>query len=219
MEPNHTKSTINTPYVDPGLLMIINYQIEAERPEEWYRDYRMREEHIDSMNIPITSSEARTVATIEGSEGETMPLETLSYMQEMPEVIPETRAETKKRRRQEFLDNYDAESYELVADNLLESQIRHYAVLRRCRMAPAQAKADTHNKMDTWSEKIESSEGWNHSNLCFAGFSLMLDLRLLESDPTPRYGDFISNLHISQSSIKSKILKLTHGDDNMSAIG
>ncbi|ATZ48973.1 hypothetical protein BCIN_04g01800 [Botrytis cinerea B05.10] len=198
MEPNHTKSTINTPYVDPGLLMIIDYQIEAERPEEWYRDYRMREEHIDSMNIPITSSEARTVATIEGSEGETMPLETLSYMQEMPEVIPETRAETKKRRRQEFLDNYDAESYELVADNLLESQIRHYAVLRRCGMAPAQAKADTHNKMDTWSEKIESSE---------------------ESDPTPRYGDFISNLHISQSSIKSKILKLTHGDNNMSAIG
>ncbi|TEY69461.1 hypothetical protein BOTCAL_0116g00090 [Botryotinia calthae] len=198
MEPNHTKSTINTPCVDLGLVMSINYQIEAGRPEESYRDYRMREEYMDSMNIPITSSEERTVATMEGSEGETMPSEILSNMQEIPEVIPETLVETKKRRRQEFLDNYDAESYELVADNLLESQIRHYAVLRRCRMAPAQAKADTHNKKDIWSERIERSE---------------------ELDPTPRYGDFISNLPISQSSIKSKTLKSTHGDNNMSAIG
>lgn len=152
--------------------MSINYQIEAGRLEERYRDYRMREEHINSMNIPVTSSEERVVATIEGSEGETIPSETLSNMQEIPEAIPETRTETKKRRRQEFLDNYDAESYELVVDNLLESQIRHYAVLRRCGMAPAQAKPDTHNNMDTWSEKIESSEGWNSLELVFCwGFT------------------------------------------------
>ncbi|TGO48582.1 hypothetical protein BCON_0236g00100 [Botryotinia convoluta] len=195
MEPNHTKSTTNTPFVDLGLLMGINHQIEAQRPEERYRGYIMRGEHIDSVIPPITSSEERTVATLEGSEDERLSSETLSDTEETPKVIQETRAEAKKRRRQELLDNYDAESYELVVDDLLESQIRHYAVLRRCGLVPVQAKEDTHYKEDTWSETSEVS------------------------DPTPRYGDSIFNLPISQFSTKGKNPKLSHGENNVSAIG
>ncbi|KAF7919009.1 hypothetical protein EAE99_008733 [Botrytis elliptica] len=195
MKPNHTTSTTNAPFVDLGLLMDINHQIEAQRPEERYRDYRMRVEHIYSMIPPITSSEKQTVATLEGSEDDRLSSETLSDTEETPEIIPETRAETKKRRRQELLDNYDAESYELAVDGLLESQIRHYAVLQRYELVPTQAKEDTNNKEHTWSENSE------------------------ESDPVPRHGDSLSNLPSSQFSIKSKIPKLFHGENNVSAIG
>ncbi|KAF5869369.1 uncharacterized protein Bfra_011175 [Botrytis fragariae] len=195
MEPNHTKSTTNTPFVDLGLLMGINHQIEAENTEERYRDYKMCRERIDSMIPPMTSSGETTVATLEGSEDERLSSETLSDTEETSEDIQETRAETKKRRRQELLDNHDAESYELVVDDLLESQIRHYAVLQRCGLVPVQAKEDTHYKEDTWSGTSE------------------------ESDPTPRYRDPISNLPISQFSTKSKNPKLSHGENNVSAIG
>ncbi|KAF7894934.1 hypothetical protein EAF00_006748 [Botryotinia globosa] len=196
MEPNCTKSTTNTPpFVDLGLLMNINHQIEAKRPEERYRDYKMRGEHIDSVILPITSSEERTLSTLEGSEDERLSSETLSDTEETPKIIQETRAEAKKRRRQELLDNYDAESYELVVDDLLESQIRYCAVLRRCGLVPVQANENTHHKEDTWSETSE------------------------ESDPAPRHEDFFSNLPISQFSIKEKNPKLSHGENNVRAIG
>ncbi|TGO28215.1 hypothetical protein BPAE_0031g00710 [Botrytis paeoniae] len=193
MDPNHTKSTTNTPFVDLGLLLGINHQFEAERPEERYRDYKMRGEHIDSMIPPITSSGEPTVATLEGSEDERLSSETLSGTEETSEVIQETQAETKKRRRQEFLDNHDAESYELVVDDLLESQIRHYAVLRRCGLVPVQVKENTNYKEYTWSETSE--------------------------DPTPRHGYSISNLPISQFSTKSKNPILSHGENNVSTTG
>lgn len=173
MEPNRTKSTTNTPFVDLGLLMNINHQIEAKRPEERYRDYKMRGEHMDSVIPPVTGSEERTLATLEGSEDERLSSETLSDTEETPNIIQETRAEAKKRRRQELLDNYDAESYELVVDDLLESQVRYYAVLRRCGLVPVQAKENTHYKEDTWSE---TSEGWSLPKLVFFWPSLMLGL-------------------------------------------
>ncbi|KAF7946659.1 hypothetical protein EAE96_009651 [Botrytis aclada] len=199
MEPNHTESATNASFVDLGLLVCINHQIEVERPEERYRDYRMRGEHIDSMIPPITSSEDRIAVTLEGSEGERLSSETLSDTEATPEVIQETRAETraeaKKRRCQELLDSYDTESYELVVDGLLESQIKHYAVLRRCGLVPVQAREDTNYKENTWSETSE------------------------ESDLTPSYGDSSSNLPISQSSMKSKNPRLSHGENNVSAIG
>ncbi|KAF7940877.1 uncharacterized protein EAE97_007062 [Botrytis byssoidea] len=194
MESNCTKSSTNTPpFVDLGLLMNINHQIEAKRPEERYRDYKMRGEHIDSVIPPITSSEERTLSTLEVSEDERLSLETLSDTEETPKIIQETRAEAKKRRRQEFLDNYDVESCKLVVDDLLESQIRYYAVLRRCGLVPVQAKENIHHKEDTWSETSE--------------------------DPAPRHGNFSSNLPISQSSIKEKNPKLSHSENNVRAIG
>ncbi|TGO34600.1 hypothetical protein BHYA_0190g00180 [Botrytis hyacinthi] len=190
MKPNHTKSTTNTPFVDLGLLMNINHQIEAKRPEERYRDYKMWGEHIDSVIPPITSSEERTLATLEGSKDERLSSETLSDTEETPNFIQETRAEAKKKRRQELLDNYDAESYELVVDDFLESQISYYAVLRRCELVPVQAKENTHYKEDDW-----------------------------KSDPAPKYRDSISNLPISQLSIEGKNPRLLHGENNMRAIG
>ncbi|KAF7905002.1 uncharacterized protein EAF01_005524 [Botrytis porri] len=195
MEPNHTKSTTNTPFVNLRLLENINHHIEAEIPKERYRDYKMRRENIDSMTPPITSSEEPTVSTLEGSEDERLSSETLSDTEETSEVIQETRAETKKRRRQELLDNHDARSYELVVDGLLESQIRHYAVLRRCELVSVQAKEDKHYKEHTF---IETSE---------------------ESEPTPKHGDSISDLPNSQFSIKSKNPRFSYSENNVSAIG
>ncbi|KAJ8059961.1 hypothetical protein OCU04_011577 [Sclerotinia nivalis] len=195
MEADHKKFATNCPFVDVKYLMKSGHQFDMKQHQAQYRDYKMSEENDYNISLPSALSETRSVVTIEGWEDGRVPSETLADKEEAQELIKESREEIKKRRRQELQDNYDIEPFDPVADDLLESQVVHYEVLRRCGLVPVQANSKTgQQELD----RSEDSE---------------------ESRHAPRHGDFRSNLPLPQLLAPNKNSKPFRGQNNISTIG
>lgn len=172
METSAKRSATNRPFANPKYTMETGHQMEIQQDQKSHRDhvdYRMHTEIKCNTSNFVTRTKERSVCTIEDSEDEVMHSETSSNTETIQEVVQETRAETKKRRRQELLDNYDAEPFDPIADGLLEGQIRHYMVLQQRGLVPMQAKAKTRDREDKRSENIEGwmNKGYDSSTLIF----------------------------------------------------
>ncbi|KAF7866971.1 hypothetical protein EAF04_005811 [Stromatinia cepivora] len=195
METNHKKYATNWPFVYVKYLMKSGHQLDMQQHQGQYRDYKMREGNHYNTSLPSALSETRSVVTIEELEDERMPSETQADKEEAQELIQESREEIKKRRRQELQDNYDMEPFDPVVDDLLESQVVHYEVLRRCGLVPVQVNSKTSQQE---LDRSEDSE---------------------ESGHAPRHGDFRPNLPLPQLLAPNKKSKPFRGQNNMSTNG
>ncbi|QSZ31620.1 hypothetical protein DSL72_001187 [Monilinia vaccinii-corymbosi] len=163
----------------------------------------MRENHDTSPRNPVARSKNRNLPVIEDSRSEKIPPKTPAEIREMPKVDREARGETKRRRRQELPDSYDAAPHGPAVDELLDNQIRHYCALQHYGIVPRQIKGKA-GQREAPSSRDPDSEGSNQT---------------LELDSAPRDG----NLHPSssmplESSARSKRSKPHRGGKNMSTI-
>ncbi|KAI9643395.1 hypothetical protein NHQ30_008014 [Ciborinia camelliae] len=191
METGHEKSASTRPFVDLKALMETGHQLDIQQIR---RNYKMRSE--DDYD-PTTRSKMPEVIIIGEPEDKKMPSEVPSEPEEIQEEAEETRADVKRRRRQELLDNYDAEPLGPSVDRFLESQIVHFVVLQQCGLAPFQDKAQVKARQRDYERNRDSED----------------------SGSAPRFGDSHANSSMRKYSVRKKKAGSSRGGKDMSPLG
>ncbi|APA12436.1 hypothetical protein sscle_09g072060 [Sclerotinia sclerotiorum 1980 UF-70] len=189
MDTNYKSFATKCPLLDVRYLMESGHQFDMQKHQALCRDYKLRRENDYNARPPSALSETRNVVTIEESKRGRVPSEAPTDKEGSQALFKERREEIKKRRRQKLQDSYDIGPFDPLVYDLLESQVVHYEVLRRCRLVPIIV-----NSQSSWQEYKESGHA-------------------------PGHGSFRSNLPLPQLLAPNKNCNPFRGQNNISAIG